>query len=197
MLMPQEGGAGGEVTALLRAWRAGDEEAFGQLAPLLYVELKKIARQYMTRERKDHTLQPTALVNEAFLRLIQTQGLEVHDRVHFVALAARMMRRILVSHARHRQRGKRGGGAKAIPLEDDLASTPPARNEEILELNRALEELTRVDARKAQMVELHFFGGLGFEEIAAVLELSERTIRRDWVFVKAWLAREMRPATGE
>lgn len=182
---------------MLRAWGAGDEEAFGQLAPLLYAELKKIARHYMTQERRDHTLQPTALVNEAFLRLMKAQGLALQDRVHFLALAARVMRRILVSHAVQRQRGKRGGGAKNIPLADDLAIASPASPEEILELNRALEELARLDARKAQMVELHFFGGLSFAETATVLQLSERTIRRDWVFVKAWLAREMCPAAGK
>ncbi len=197
MVKAQEDGTAGDVTVLLRAWRAGDEEAFGRLAPLLYAELKKIARQYMTRERKDHTLQPTALVNEAFLRLIKTQGLELHDRVHFLALAARIMRRILVSHAIGRQRGKRGGGGKTIPLDEELAMVSPARSAEILELNRALEALAQFDARKAQMVELHFFGGLSFAETAAVLQLSERTLRRDWVFVKAWLAREMHPATGE
>ena len=197
MVKAQDGGTAGDITVLLRAWGAGDEEAFGQLAPLLYAELKKIARHYMTQERRDHTLQPTALVNEAFLRLMKAQGLALQDRVHFLALAARVMRRILVSHAVQRQRGKRGAGAKNIPLDDDLAIASPASPEEILELNRALEELARVDARKAQMVELHFFGGLSFAETATVLQLSERTIRRDWVFVKAWLAREMGPATGK
>ncbi len=183
-------GTAGDVTVLLQAWNAGDADAVDQLVPILYAELKQIARHCMTHERKDHTLQPTALVNEAFLRLFKAQGVEWHDRTHFLALAARMMRRILISYAVARQSAKRGGVSKTIPL-DGAVIAAPENGVAILELNRALEELAHLDARKAQMVELHFFGGLNFEETAAVLKLSERTIRRDWIFIKAWLAREM------
>lgn len=186
----------GDVTALLQAWSAGDADAMGRLVQILYAELKQIARHYMAHERKGHTLQPTALVNEAFLRLFKAQGVEWNGRTHFLALSARMMRRILISHAVARQSGRRGGVANTIPL--DVAEIASSGSDvAILELNRALEELARFDLRKAQMVELHFFGGLTFEETAAVLNLSERTIRRDWVFVKTWLAREMGQGTGE
>lgn len=182
----------GDVTILLQAWSAGDPGAVEQLVPLLYSDLKQIARHCMTHERKDHTLQPTALVNEAFLRLFKAQGIELRDRAHFFALSARMMRRILISYAVARQCGKRSGVARTIPINDAMIGSP-AENMAILELNHALDELARFDARKAQMVELHFFGGLSFEETAAVLKISERTIRREWVFVKSWLAKEMRP----
>lgn len=189
-MKPPEAGTEGDVTILLRAWSAGDADAAGRLAPMLYKELKQIARHCMAHERKDHTLQPTALVNEAFLRMFKAQGLEVHDRAHFFALSARMMRRILISYSVARRSGKREGVLNTIPL-DEAAMASPANNVEMLELNQALEKLARVDARKAQMVELHFFGGLSFEETAAALQVSTRTIHRDWIFVKAWLAREM------
>lgn len=195
MVNLSEAGTSGDATTLLRAWSAGDADAVGRLASLLYAELKQIARYYMAHERKGHTLQPTALVNEAFLRLFKAQGLELHNRAHFLALFSRMMRRILISYSIARQ-SKRGGVSKTIPL-DCIAIGSPASNIAILDLNRALEELARFDARKAQMVELHFFGGLSFEETAAVLKLSVRTIRRDWIFVKSWLAREMRQGSGE
>lgn len=192
MLKPSEAGTAGDVTVLLRAWSAGNTDALGQLAPLLYAELKQIARHCMAQERQGHTLQPTALVNEAFLRLFKAQGLQWNDRAHFFALSARMMRRILVSYAIARQSGPL---AITIPLDAPLIGSP-AKDVAILDLNRALEELARIDPRKAQMVELHFFGGLSFEETASILNLSVRTIRRDWVFVKSWLAREMRDPTG-
>ena len=191
MVKSSESQTAGDVTILLQAWSAGDAGAVEQLVPLLYADLKQIARRCMMRERKDHTLQPTALVNEAFLRLFKAQGIELRDRSHFFALSARTMRRILISYAVARQCGKRSGTAKIIPL-DDAVICSPAESLAILELNRALDELARFDPRKAQMVELHFFGGLSFEETAAVLKVSERTIGRDWVFVKSWLAREMR-----
>lgn len=194
-MRPLGAGTAGDVTVLLHAWSAGDADAMSQLVPILYAELKQIARRCMAHERKGHTLQPTALVNEAFLRLFKAQDVTWHDRAHFLALAARMMRRILISHAVARQTGRRGGVLKTIPLEGtEIASSEG--DVAILELNRALEELARFDARKAQMVELHFFGGLNFQETAAVLKLSERTIRRDWIFVKTWLAREMGQGAG-
>jgi RNA polymerase sigma factor (TIGR02999 family) len=196
MAKPSGIGPAGDVTALLQAWSAGDADAMGRLVQILYAELKQVARHYMAHERRGHTLQPTALVNEAFLRLFKAQGVEWHGRAHFLALSARMMRRILISHAVARQSGRREGVANTIPL--DVAEIASSGSDvAILELNRALEELARFDLRKAQMVELHFFGGLTFEETAAVLKLSERTIRRDWVFVKTWLAREMGQGTGE
>ena len=196
MVKPPEAGTTDDVTMLLRAWSAGDEDAARQLAPVIYAKLKQIARHCMAHERKGHTLQPTALVNEAFLCLFKAQGLELNDRAHFFALSARMMRRILISYSIARQSSKREGAAKSIPLEDTVIASRP-RTIEFLELNRALEKLECYDARKAQMVELHFFGGLSFEETAAVLKVSVRTVRRDWVFVKSWLAREMGKETGE
>lgn len=196
MARPLGVGTASDVTALLHALSAGDADALGPLVQILYAELKQIARHYMAHERKGHTLQPTALVNEAFLRLFKAQGVEWHDRAHFLALSARIMRRILISHAVARQSGRRGGVAITLPLNfAEIASS--GSDVSILELNRALEKLARFDLRQAQMVELHFFCGLSFKETAAVLKLSERTIRRDWVFVKTWLAREMGQGTGE
>jgi RNA polymerase sigma-70 factor (ECF subfamily) len=179
-----------DVTELLRAWSAGERSALDQLAPMLHAELKRIARRCMMRERKDHTLQPTALVNEAFLRLINVQGIEWQDRAHFFALSAQMMRRILVKSAIARGARKRGGLAHKISLEDAVIVSPE-RDAHVVMLDEALEELARVDPRKAQIVELRFFAGLNFEEIGAVLKVSPRTIVRDWSFSKAWLAREM------
>jgi len=144
----------------------------------------------MMRERPDHTLQPTALVNEAFLRLIDVQGVEWQDRAHFFALSAQMMRRILVKSAIARGAGKRGGSARKISLEDAVIVSPE-RDAQVIKLDEALEELAKVDPRKAQIVELRFFAGLNFEEIAAVLKVSSRTIVREWSVSKAWLAREM------
>jgi RNA polymerase sigma-70 factor (ECF subfamily) len=185
-----------DVTVLLRAWSAGDADALDQLTPILHAELKRIARRCMLRERKDHTLQPTALVNEAFLRLVNVHGVEWQDRAHFFALSARMMRRILVSYALARGTGKRGGSARMVSLEE-TAIASPERDVQLVELDGALEKLAKVDPRKSQIVEMHFFAGLGLEEIAAVLKVSERTIRRDWNFSKAWLAREISRGTGE
>ena len=144
----------------------------------------------MLRERKDHTLQPTALVNEAFLRLVDVHGVEWQDRAHFFALSARMMRRILVGYAVARGAGKRGGSARMVPLEETVIASPE-RDVQVIELHEALEKLAALDPRKSQIVEMHFFAGLGLEETAAVLKISERTVRRDWNFSKAWLAREM------
>jgi RNA polymerase sigma factor (TIGR02999 family) len=184
-----------DVTRLLRAWSAGDRNALEQLAPILHAELKRIAQRCMMHERKGHTLQPTALVNEAFLRLVNVQGVEWQDRAHFFALSAQMMRRILVSHAIARGTAKRGGLANKISF-DDLAIASPGRDAQVLKLDEALEELAKFDQRKAQIVELRFFAGLNFEEIAVVLKVSSRTIVRDWSVSKAWLAREMVHGTG-
>jgi len=187
---PLQAGHPVDVTGLLRAWSAGDRSALDQLAPILHAELKRIARRCMMRERPDHTLQPTALVNEAFLRLINVQGAEWQDRAHFFALSAQMMRRILVKSAIARGASKRGGSARKVSLEDAVIVSPK-RDVQIIKLDEALEELARVDPRKAQIVELRFFAGMNFEEIAAVLKVSSRTIVREWSVSKAWLAREM------
>ncbi len=183
-------GSAPDVTMLLRAWSAGDRGALDQLAPILHAELKRIAKRYMVRERKDHTLQPTALVNEAFLRLVDVRGVQWQDRAHFFALSAQMMRRILVNYAIARGAGKRGGAAHKVSLEDAMILSPE-RDSQVVELDAALEELAKLDPRKAQVVELRFFAGLSVDEAAAVLKVSPQTVLRDWSISKTWLAREM------
>ena len=178
------------VTGLLRAWSAGDPGALDQLAPIVQRELKRIARRHMARERKDHTLQPTALVNEAFLRLVDAHDVQWQDRAHFFALSAQMMRRVLVNYALARGAGKRGGGARQVSLDEAMAVSPE-RDSELVQLDAALEALAAFDARKARIVELRFFGGLSVEETAAVLKVSTQTVHRDWSLAKSWLAREM------
>jgi RNA polymerase sigma factor (TIGR02999 family) len=185
----------GEITALLRAWSAGAKEALDRLTPIIYDELKRIARRHMMRERKGHTFQPTELVNEAFLRLVGAAGVHWQDRVHFFALSAQMMRRILVNHALARGAGKRGGGAPRVPLDEALV-VPDERDTRIVELDAALDALARVDPRKARTVELRFFAGLSAEETSAVLNVSPQTVHRDWSLAKAWLAREMNRGAG-
>jgi RNA polymerase sigma-70 factor, ECF subfamily len=192
----QPGGhAGPNVTALLRAWSGGDQSALEQLAPVLHAELKRIARRYMRRERQGHTLQPTALVNEAFLRLVDVHGVEWQDRTHFFALAAQMMRRILVNYALTRSAGKRGGAARHVSL-DEAMIVSPERDSALVELDEALQALANVDSRKARVVELRFFAGLSVDETAAVLKVSPQTVLRDWSLSKTWLAREMGRAAG-
>jgi len=181
---------GADVTALLHAWRAGDQDALDRLIPVVHGELKRIARRYMARERQGHTLQPSALVNEAFLRLVDVHGVPWQDRAHFFALSAQMMRRILVNYALDRGAGKRGGAARQVPLDEAIAVSP-ARDFELLELDTALQLLAKLDPRKAQTVELRFFAGLSVEETAAVLKVSPQTVLRDWKLSKTWLAREM------
>ena len=178
-----------DLTGLLRAWSAGDQAALDRLSPVLYGELKRIARRYMRQERCGHTLQPTALVNEAFLRLVETQGIQWQDRAHFFALAAQMMRRILVNYALARSAGKRGGD-RQVSL-DEAMIVSPERDGQLVELDSALESLAKLDPRKAQVVEMRFFGGLSVEETAAVLKVSPQTVLRDWKLSKTWLAREM------
>jgi RNA polymerase sigma factor (TIGR02999 family) len=182
--------SGPNLTGLLRAWSAGDQTALERLLPLVQAELKRIARSYMARERRGHTLQPTALVNEAFLRLVEVQDVQWQDRAHFFALAAQMMRRILVNYALARSAGKRGGAALQVSL-DEAMVVSPERDSQLLALDEALESLARVDARKAQVVELRFFAGLQVEETAAILKVSPQTVLRDWKLSKTWLAREM------
>ena len=175
---------------LLRAWSDGDEAALEELLPLVEAELRRLARIYMAKERRGHTLQTTALVNEAFVRLVDAKGLRWQDRSHFLGISARLMRRVLVDHARARGYQKRGGGAQRVTLTDALAIAPePLLN--VIDLDRALEALAVVDARKAKVVELRFFGGLSVEEASEVLHVSSDTIKRDWRLAKLWLMREL------
>jgi RNA polymerase sigma factor (TIGR02999 family) len=184
--------SGEQVSLLLRAWSGGNPAALDRLAALLLPELKRIARRCMASERKEHTLQPTALVNEAFVRLIGAQKIAWQDRAHFFALSAKMMRRILVNHALARGAGKRGGLAHKVPLDEALILSPE-RDRRLIKLDSALAALEKFDLRKAQVVEMRFFAGLSVEETAAVLKVSPQTVLRDWVIAKAWLAGEMSP----
>ncbi|MFN7935186.1 MAG: sigma-70 family RNA polymerase sigma factor [Bryobacteraceae bacterium] len=189
-MKPPDGDPQSEVTALLLAWSAGAEDAMDRLAPIVQEELKRIARRYMLRERKDHTLQPTALVNEAFLRLVDARGVAWQDRAHFFALAAKMMRRILVNYALARASSKRGGSHRKVTF-DEAVMVGPGGESQLVALDETLEMLARFDQRKAQVVELRFFGGLSVEETAQVLHVSEQTVLRDWSIAKSWLAREI------
>ena len=187
------GSAPAEVTRLLEAWGQGDRLALEELTRLVYAELRRLAHRYMSGQRADHTLQTTALVNEAYLRLAGQQQPNFANRSHFLAVAAKAMRQILVDHARATLREKRGAGAKAVEL-DEAAVLAPEPTREILDLNEALEKLAALDARKANVVELSYFGGLKQEEIAEALNVSVVTVRRDWTFSKAWLYAELRGA---
>jgi RNA polymerase sigma factor (TIGR02999 family) len=178
------------VTELLRAWSDGDDDALERLMPLVEAELRRLAGAYMRRERREHTLQPTALVNEAFLKLTEARHVRWQDRAHFLGISARLMRRVLVDHARHRGYQKRGGGAQRVTLHDGLAMSPdPALD--VVALDRALDELAKVDVRKSRTIELRFFGGLSVEETAEVLKVSPDTVKRDWRLAKLWLLREL------
>jgi len=178
------------VTELLRAWSAGDEKALGRLVPLVYGELRVLAQRRMMLENPGVSLQPTALVNELYLRLIDSPGLSFHNRSQFFALAAQMMRRILVDAARNRGASKRGGAtAKTSFVEGYFAA--PGRDRQVIALDDALQALGKEDARKAQAIELRFFGGLSMEEAAEVMGISVQTVRRDWNFARVWLARAM------
>ena len=179
-----------EVTQLLVEWRNGDAAAFDKLLPLVYDELRRIASRYMKRERAGHTLQTTALVNEAYLRLVNQQEIDWQGRTHFFAVAAQVMRRLLVDHARTNHYAKRGGNAVQVTL-DEGAIVAENKNVEILALDEALTRLAAMDERKVRIVELRYFGGLSVEETAAVLELSEITVKREWLKAKAWLFREL------
>ena len=173
------------VTALLRAWSAGDEGARDELLPLIYDELRRRAAAHIRRERREHTLQPTALVHEAYLRLVE-QKVEWQNRSHFFGLASEMMRRILVDHARNRKTGKRAGGAIRVELDETVAISEE-RDIDLVLLDQALTDLSRLDPRHARIVELRFFGGLNVEETAAVLGISRATVKRDWSMARAWL----------
>jgi RNA polymerase sigma factor (TIGR02999 family) len=183
----------GAVTELLRAWSDGDDAALERLTPLVEAELHRLARAYMGRERREHTLQPTALVNEAFLRLADARRVRWQDRAHFLGIAARLMRRVLVDHARARGYRKRGGGAQRVTLHEAVVASPD-RALDVVALDRALEALAAVDDRKSQIIELRFFGGLSVEETAKVLGVSPDTVKRDWRLAKLWLLRELEGA---
>ncbi|HEX7316817.1 MAG TPA: sigma-70 family RNA polymerase sigma factor [Pyrinomonadaceae bacterium] len=177
-----------EITKLLADWHAGDADALERLAPLVYAELRRIARRQMGREREGHTLQATALVNEAYLRLAGGEALALQDRAHFYAVCAQVMRHVLVDHARGHARDKRGGGAPHVPL-DEAANAAARDSDQLVALDEALRGLEEVDPRKARVVALRYFAGLGIEETAEVLGISPTTVRREWRRAKAWLYR--------
>ena len=182
--------ASGEITNLLRAWNGGDQAALDRLAERVYPELRRMARRYMRNERQASTLQSTALVHEVYLRLVDVRRVEWRERAQFYAMAAQMMRRILVDAARARAAKKRGGSAAKVNI-DDVAVLSPAPDRSILALDEALTAFAHVAPRQARVVELRYFGGLTEEEIVAVLDISPRTVRRDWDLAKAWLSREL------
>jgi RNA polymerase sigma-70 factor (ECF subfamily) len=182
-----------EVARLLLAWNQGDESALEKPVPEVYQELHRLAKRQMWREHPNHTLQTTALINEAYLRLVDLRNVQWQNRAHFFALCARLMRRILVDFARSRHYAKRGGGAQPVSLDESLVVSPK-HSTDLVAVDDALKALAKVDARKAQVVELRFFGGLTVEESAEVLKVSPETVRRDWRLAKAWLLRELSPA---
>jgi len=185
-----EVGEAHQVTQLLADWRQGEEAALEKLTPLVYEELRRLAHRYMAGQQPDHTLQTTALVNEAYLRLVDQTKPSFANRSHFFAVAATAMRQILVNHAKAQQRLKRGGGASKVDL-DTAALISPEQTKTVLDVDEALERLAQLDSRKAQVVELKYFGGLNQDEIAEVLKISIVTVRRDWLFARAWLYTEL------
>src|SRR5881227_4413729 len=182
------------VTELLVQWSHGDDAALAELTPLVYEELRRVAHHHLSGQRRDYTLQTTALVNEAYLRLADQTNLRWQNRAHFFAVAARAMRRILVSYARAQRSEKRGGGALKIEL-DEAALVSPEESKEIVELHEPLERLGALENSIAQRVELKYFGGLNYDEMAEVMKISTITVRRDWRFAKAWLYTELQSAT--
>jgi RNA polymerase sigma factor (TIGR02999 family) len=185
----------GSVTNLLLEWRAGDEEALARLTPLVQQELQRIARRCLRGERADHSLPPTALVHEAYLRLVDTRQVNWQNRSHFLAMAARLMRRVLVDIARAERRKKRGGGAVQVSLAEGVRTTEQPCD--LLMLHDALEALAALDPRRSQVVELRFFGGLDGKETAAALGVSPETVMRDWKLARAWLRRELQRVTSD
>jgi len=179
-----------EVTQLLLAWSEGDKEAFDRLAPLVYDELRRLAQSYMRRERANQTLQTTALIHEAYLRLIDASRVQWQNRAHFFGVAARLMRQVLVAFARERGYQKRGGGAQQVSLDETMV-IDEGQDEDLVALDEALSALAQFDARKAQVVEMRFFGGLTEDEIAAALGVSPETVRRDWRLARSWLRRKL------
>jgi RNA polymerase sigma factor (TIGR02999 family) len=178
------------VTKMLRDWRNGDQEALEQLIPVVYDELHRQAARYLRREHPGHTLQTTALIHEAYLRLINQQNIEWQNRAHFYAIAARLMRQILVDHARRRQATKRGGSDIKVPLEEAMVISP-GENVDLVALDEALTRLAAIDPQQSRIVELRYFSGLSVEETAEVLGVSSRTVNRDWNVAKAWLRQQI------
>jgi RNA polymerase sigma-70 factor, ECF subfamily len=191
------GSAKGDVTELLVRFRRGDPEAEAQLIPLVYAELRRLASHYLDRERGDHTLQPTALVHEAFLRLASENQPDWQDRAHFFGVAARLMRQILVDHARRYQSLKRGGNYTRSTITEELTLYSPEKSAELLALDEALQHLANQDPRQCRVVEMKFFAGLNIEQIAAVLNVSPRTVKREWTMARAWLHQEITRATPD
>ena len=187
---PTETSASRHVTDLLVAWSGGDEDALSQLVPLVYTELRRLAHRQMRHERVGHTLQTTAVVNEAYMRLVDLARVRWQDRAHFFAMSARLMRRILVDHARGRKQLKRGGDPHRVTLDENMLVTG-THNTDLLALDDALQALAKMDARKSQVVEMRIFGGLTVEETAEALHISPETVMRDWKMAKVWLRREL------
>lgn len=185
----------GEVTVLLHALRHGDRAAEARLFPLVYTELHRLARSYMRRERANHTLQPTALINEAYMRLAQAP-IDWQGRAHFIAVAANAMRRILVDHARAHMAAARGGEFRQVEWTDALG-LPAERSRDLLALDGALQQLEKLNPRQAKIIELRYIGGLSFEEVGAVLDLSPRTAKRDWALARLWLFKQINRGPGE
>jgi len=183
------------ITQLLVQWSSGDQEAAEQLLPLVYEKLRSIASRQLRLEREDHTLQPTAIVHEAYLHLVQQTGLDWPDRAHFFAFAAHLIRRLLVDHARHRNRAKRGGLSRKVMLRE-MADLALEKSPDVVALDEALNALEKIDPRKAAVVELKFFGGLTLDEIAAELAISPETVSREWRRARAWLYRALQPGAA-
>ena len=189
--MDEASAKSGEITEMLKACSGGNREAMDNLVPLVYEELHHQAHRYLNRERQNHTLQTTALVHEAYLRLIDQRFVDWQNRAHFFGMAANMMRRILVNYANHAHRLKRGGPDENLPLDEALTVAAEERDVDLLALDKALNELAELDERQAQIVELRYFSGLSIEETAEVLKLSPATVKRDWNMAKAWLRSEL------
>ena len=179
-----------EITQLLAEWRDGNQAALDDLYPLVYDELHRLARRYMSKERKGHTLQTTALINEAYVRLVDQRNVQWANRSHFFAISAQIMRRILIDHARRQAYAKRGGGARQVSLEETAVFVQDNLSE-FLRLDEALKSLAELDPRRSQVVELKYFGGLNNDEIAGVLKISKNTVIRDWNMARAWLYRQL------
>jgi RNA polymerase sigma-70 factor, ECF subfamily len=182
---------GGQVTQLLKAMRAGDPQAAQDLLPLVYAELHRLAKSYMRRERPDHTLQATALINEAYLRLAGEE-IDWKNRAHFIGLSAQVMRRVLVDHARAHNAEQRGGGLRRVEMQEELAISPE-KLAQVQEIDELLKKLEKENPRQARVVELRYFGGLNFEEIGGLLELTSRTVKTDWALARIWLLDQLQP----
>ena len=180
-----------DLTLILQSLRHGDEAGLERILPIVYGELQNIARRQMAKEKAGHTLQPTALVHEAYLRLVNASAVPWENRAHFFAVAARAMRQVLVDHARRRDAHKRGGDQQRVSLSEDMAAEWAQSDFDLLDLHEALEKLSVVDAQLGRLVELRFFGGLTLDETAAVLGISRRKVAKDWSFARVWLAREL------